>query len=156
MKFIHIIRDGRDVACSLRSHPKWKYVNGKNVPTNKINPFDWCIRRWVTCINLGKKWRQSDNYIEVKYENLVNYPVETMQEIFQFINVQNIPKNDLLSFYKYEKDEDHYQNIEVGREIYQKSIGRWKRDMSKDEIELFKRMAGEQLIEINYADDMNW
>jgi len=156
MKFIHIIRDGRDVACSLRMHPKWKMVNGKIIPAHNISPFDWCIRRWVTCINLGKKWRESDKYIEVKYENLVNSPVETMQDLFQFLHVNMIPKNDLLSYYKYEKDEDHYTNIEVGRAIFKKSIGRWKKDMSEDDKEMFKHMAGKLLIELKYEEDMNW
>ena len=107
-------------------------------------------------INLGKKWRESDKYIKVKYENLVNSPVETMQDLFQFLNVDMIHKDDLLSFYKYEKDEDHYTNIEVGRAIFKKSIGRWKKDMSEDEKEMFKHMAGKLLIELKYEEDMNW
>jgi len=156
MKFIHIIRDGRDTACSLRTHPKRKIVNGKIMPAHNINPFDWCIRRWVTCINLGKKWRESDNYIEVKYEELLRSPVDTMQDLFQFLNVSMIPKEDLLSFYKYEKDEDHYANIEVGRSIYEKSIGRWKKDMNEDEKEMFKHMAGKLLMELKYEENMSW
>ena len=156
MKFIHVIRDGRDVACSLRIHPKWKIVNGKIAPTHHITPFDWCIRRWVICVSHGKKWRKSDNYLEIKYEDLVASTVDTMKKLFRFLRVKMISKEELLSFYKYEKDEDHLQNIEVGKSIYEKSIGRWKKEMSEDEKERFKHMAGKLLIDLKYEEDTNW
>lgn len=156
MKFIHVIRDGRDASCSLRTHPKRKMVKGEIVPNTTKNPFDWCIRRWVSCINQGKKWRKSDRYIEVKYEDLVNNPVSTMEKIFKFLGLKMIAEDKLLNFYKYEKDEKHLQNIEVGKPIYKKTIGRWKKDMTEKEKEMFKHMAGEMLIEFGYEEDFNW
>ena len=85
MKFIHIIRDGRDTACSLRTHPKRKIADGIIIPMDTNNPFDWCIRRWVTSINIGKKWRNNANYTEIKYEDLINKTEETIKKIFDFI-----------------------------------------------------------------------
>lgn len=156
MKFIHIIRDGRDTVCSLRTHPKRKIVDGVIMPTNIINPFRWCIRRWIVCINQGKKWRESKNYREIKYEDLVTNTVDTMRDIFQFVDVKMIPKEDLLDFYKYENAKKHLQNIEVGRSIYEKSIGRWRKDMNINEKKLFKDMAGELLLQYGYEDSLNW
>ena len=156
MKFIHVIRDGRDTSCSLRTHPKRRIINGKIVKNTTINPFNWCIRRWVSCINQGKKWTHSNNYIQVKYEDFVNNPLETMNIIFKFLNLNNISKDLLLDFYKYEKNEKHIQNIEVGEPLYKKTIGRWKKDMNDIEKKMFKRMAGNLLIELNYEIDLNW
>ncbi len=155
-KFIHLIRDGRDVSCSLRTHPKWKIENGMIKQTNLKNSFKWCVRRWVTCLNCGIKWKKSKNYFEIKYEDLVNNTINVMSELFEFLNVKKIPDNDLLSFYKYEKNEDHVQNIEVGKKIYKNSIGRWKKDMSKDEVVLFKKMAGKLLVDLEYEKNSNW
>jgi len=156
MKFIHILRDGRDASCSLRIHPKRKIVNGEIIPTNIINPFNWCIRKWVISVNKGMKWRNNGNYIEIKYEDLIKEPLETMKKIFNFLDLPMIPKEKLLEFYKFEKDEKHLQNIEVGQPLYNKSIGRWKKDMNNEEKELFKKIAGKLLIELGYEKDNNW
>ena len=155
-KFIHVLRDGRDTACSLRTHPKRKVIDGRIVPNTVKNPFDWCVRRWVTCINIGKKWRNSDNYIEIKYEDLINKTLSTMKRVFSFIGLEMVSEEKLLNFYKFEKDERHLQNIEVGMPIYNKTIDRWRNDMSLKEKDLFKRKAGELLIELGYEKDLDW
>ena len=156
LKFINIIRDGRDVACSLRTHPKWKIVDGKVLPTEHKNSFKWCVRRWVSCINNGFKWKNSKNFYNLKYENLINDTKKEMDKLFEFLNLDAISEKNLLSFYKYEKNEDHFQNIEVGKSIYKKSIGRWKKDLNKNEIEIFKKMAGNLLIKLDYEKSNNW
>lgn len=156
MKFIHLIRDGRDTVSSLRTHPKRKKVNGKIIPVKTNNPFDWCIRRWVVALNLGKKWRKNKNYIEIKYEDIVNKPVVELKKIFNFLKLTMIPKKELLNFYKHQKEDKHLQNIEVGQPIYKKTTGRWKKDMTDEEKILFKEMAGEYLIEYGYEKDQSW
>ena len=44
----------------------------------------------------------------------------------------------------------------MGQPIYKTAIGRWKKDMNTREKELFKKMAGEMLIELEYEKDLNW
>lgn len=154
--FIHIIRDGRDVSCSLRTHPKRMIQNGEIIPLNTQNPFKWCVHRWISSINQGKKWRHSSHYLEIHYEDLVYHPMETMQKIFNFLQLNMIEKKKLLEFYKYEQSTAHLQNIEVGTALYQKSIGRWKKDMTKKEKKQFKKLAGSLLIELGYEKDTDW
>lgn len=156
MKFIHLIRDGRDTACSLRTHPKRKKVDGEIVSIKTNNPFNWCIRRWVVALNLGRKWKNNDNYIEIKYEDIVGKPVDELKKIFKFLRLTMIPRQELLYFYKHQNDDKHLQNIEVGQPIYKKTAGRWKKDMTDDEKILFKKMAGDYLIEYGYEKDYNW
>ncbi len=158
MKFIHVIRDGRDTACSLRTFPKRKIVNGKIVPNIVRSPFDWCIRRWVSCINRGRKGgMKSDRYIEVKYEDLVNNTAITMEKIYEFLGVEMTVTDELLNFYKHEKEDKHLQQtMGVKKPIYEKSIGRWKKDMNESEKEMFKHMAGKMLIDLGYETDLDW
>ena len=156
MKFIHMIRDGRDTACSLRTHPKRKKVDDKIIQLNTNSPFNWCIRRWIVALNLGKKWKNSNNYIEIKYEALVEKPVEELKKIFNFLNLKMIPNKDLLNYYKNQKGDKHIQNIEVGQPIYKKTAGRWKKDMSEEEKIMFKKIAGDYLIKYNYEKNNNW
>ena len=150
------MRDGRDAVCSLRTHPKRKIVDGKVISLDTRNPIAWCVRRWVSSINQGKKWRNLSNYIEVKYEDLVYNTVSSMDAVFDFLNLDAIDEEKILSFYKYEHDLKHPQNIEVGKSLYAKSIGRWKKDLSKKEIRIFKKMAGDLLIQLGYEKNNDW
>jgi hypothetical protein len=156
MRFINVIRDGRDVACSLKTHPKRKIVDGKIVQLNTKNSFKWCIRRWVVSIKQSERWKNHSNYFEVKYENLVNQPEKTMVGVFKFLNLEKIPKEKLDAFYKSQVDEKHLQNIEVGKPIYKKAIGRWEKDMSIKEKKLFKKLTGDLLIQLGYEKFDKW
>lgn len=158
MKFIHVIRDGRDTACSLRTFPKRKIVNNQIVPNIVRNPFEWCIRRWISCVNRGrKKGMMNDGYLEVKYEDLVLNTKTTMEKIFEFIGVEMIVIDNLLSFYKHEKEDKHLQQtIGIKKPIYKESIERWKNDMNENEKEKFKHMGGKLLVDLEYEKDLNW
>jgi len=156
MKFIHIIRDGRDTACSLRTHPKRKLVAGKFVATNVKKPFAYCIRRWVSAINQGVKGRNYNNYIEIKYEDMVKDTVRTMETLYGFLSLEMISEEELLGFYKKEIPEKHPSNIEIGRPLYEGSVGKWKQQIKLREKLLFKKMAGDLLIQLGYEKNLNW
>jgi len=48
------------------------------------------------------------------------------------------------------------QNPEALRPIEQKALRRWERDLSADDRAVFKRIAGDLLIEQGYAADSSW
>lgn len=48
------------------------------------------------------------------------------------------------------------QNPEALRPIETKALWRWQRDMSADDREIFKQIAGDLLIEQGYATDYDW
>jgi len=156
MKFIHVIRDGRDVVCSIRKFPSKIIVDGKIIPIDTKNPFPMCVKKWVTYVKAGIKSRGSDRYIELRYEDLVNSTVEMAKNLFQFLDLDMPDEKHLLNFYKHEVDEMHIHSIEVGKPIFKSSIGRWKKDMSDHEKKYFKKIAGKLLIELGYEKDCNW
>ena len=156
MKFIHVIRDGRDTVCSLRTHPKRRMKHGKIVSNPIRNPYKWCVRQWVSCVLQGRQWQHHPQYLEITYEDLVNNTIPTMETVFRFLNLPMIDKQQLLGFYQREKAEKHLQNIEVGQPIYQKTIGRWQKDLTKKEQQIFKNMAGDLLIQLGYVVDNFW
>jgi hypothetical protein len=80
---IHMIRDGRDVALSL--HKKgW------------VQPFPWDKKRgalvaglyWEWLLDKGREYQRKvgRDYLEVRYEQLVSHPVETLAQISRFID----------------------------------------------------------------------
>lgn len=151
-KFIHMIRDGRDVVCSLRTHPKWRIEGGVRVPTNILNPWETCIARWVEDTRAGLSWRGDRRYMEVRYEELVSNPTETINDVLDFIGEDwcdevtevdgdaNVPLT--------------HQEIAAG--INSRAQGRWQRDLPEAGRVLFKQAASELLMELGYADEHSW
>lgn len=67
---IHVIRDGRDVVCSLMKR-------GFNL--------HGAASRWLYDTMCGLSVRGAPNYHEVRYEDLVNDPDQTLANIYKFI-----------------------------------------------------------------------
>lgn len=76
---IHVIRDGRDVAASLQRRGFNLFAAGT---------------RWLFDTMAGLAGRQSPNYLEVFYEDLVKNPVEVLKKIFDHLGVD--PEEDVL------------------------------------------------------------
>jgi len=154
-KFIHMIRDGRDVSCSLKHHPKNKLVNGKIVPLNTNKPLDQCIERWVNDVKLGLKWRTDPRYFEIKYEDLIIASEKSLRKLFVFLNEPYA--KSLLRYYESDLDRMSFvTSPEATRPVSTRSFGRWKNEFSDYDKILFKQLAGELLIELVYEVDSEW
>jgi sulfotransferase family protein len=128
-KCIHIIRDGRDVAVS-NLHQKW----GPN------NIYE-AARRWKELMLEGRKGLARNNvrFIEIRYENLIRAPVDTLRRLFDFLNVEGDPKA-ILSHVK----------------VHDRSIGSWSTAFSVKDRRIFARTAGNLLIDLGYEKDSRW
>tara|TARA_B110000503_G_C7093676_1_gene390548 strand:- start:452 stop:1399 length:948 start_codon:yes stop_codon:yes gene_type:complete len=157
-RFIHIVRDGRDVACSLRHHPKQKIVDGNIVPSEINRPISDCATRWLTDTSSGLVYRNHPRYCEVRYEDLVTNSASTLKKVCGFIN--EVYTDEML-----EPNAGQSDDMDVGRlvnnqnskdKISAKSVGRWSQDMSSEEKRDFNDVAGELLIAMGYAEDHSW
>lgn len=157
-RFIHMIRDGRDVACSLRTFPRFKMVEGERVELNTRNPLEDCIKRWVHDVSEGMKWRGDSRYHEVRYESIVDASEETAKGVLKFLDE---PWNENVThFYKVQsesrEDTKIVQNPGATQPIYSSAYGRWRREFSEEDKELFKSLAGDLLIELGYESSSEW
>jgi hypothetical protein len=85
-RFVHIIRDGRDVVSSL-SQKRWS--EGKPWAT-----FDQALRAWKQHVRLGRAFGealQPDRYFELRYEDLVTDDVGIAAELFRFLDIEPDP-----------------------------------------------------------------
>jgi hypothetical protein len=157
-RFVHMIRDGRDTVCSLRTHPRHKVVNGELVKLNTWHPIGPCVDRWVNDVRAGLTFRGKPQYIEIRYEHLVSQPRETLMRLFEFLEEPFDEK--VLAYHQVggaSRDATHFpQNPEATGAMYTKAVGRWHRDLTPDELALVKRRAGPLLIELGYATDDRW
>ena len=143
--FIHMIRDGRDVAVSLNKEG-W------------IRPFPWDRRRSLLVAALHWQWKVTrgrqlgrrvlPDYLEVRFEDLVARNRETLAEIGSFIG------HDL--DYDRIKDTaigtltDPNSSFKAGREATYGPIGRWKQLLSSEDIARIESLISSLLEELGY------
>lgn len=152
-KIVHILRDGRDVACSIRTHPRVRYVNGQPVETGIRRPLAPCIRSWLDDTTAGLRWRGAADYYEVKYEDLVAETEWTLRKLCEFLGE---PWEETLLEYHLQKgasrDPRHFiVNVAATQPLGDQAIQRWRRDLTPADLELFYRLAGDRLATLGYS-----
>jgi tetratricopeptide (TPR) repeat protein len=84
-RFIHVVRDGRDVVASLLQREWMDPATGEKV---------WCCQSpeagaeyWVHVVDAIRKQgaRFPDRYLEIRYEDLVAHPVVVMRHVLAFL-----------------------------------------------------------------------
>ena len=157
-RFIHLIRDGRDVALS-------------------VLPMNWgpssvteAAELWVERVTIARQQGALvDHYMEVKYEDLVTDTEPTLRRVADFLE---LPWDAAMLDY-HERAEERLK--EKARDLPRKKsrgdqpaaarmashamarkppdpkrIGRWRTEMSAEDRELYESVAGELLVELGY------
>ena len=157
-RFIHIIRDGRDVALSLRG--TWF------APSQDIVAL---AQYWKSRVESARKaGSRSRRYLEVRYEDLVLHPKVILSQICQFIDLpfeDRMESHHLFAKKRLSELNPHYDrdgSITVSREDRlslhrfatqppdSTRIGRWKHEMHPEEQIAFARTAAPLLEELGY------
>lgn len=155
-RFLHMIRDGRDVVCSLRTHPKYQWEGGERVPTHIVNPWESCVQRWVRDTTCGLRWRGDPRYREVRYEDLVESPERVLREVLGWLGE---PWDDAVLDYasRHRESGSDAPNPGVKRDLYKNAMCRWRQDLPSEAGAAFTRPARDLLVELGYADaDSDW
>jgi len=143
--FIHMIRDGRDVAVSMNKEG-W------------IRPFPWDKRRsllvaalhWTWKVTRGRQLgrRVLPDYLEVRFEDLVTRNRETLVEIGNFIShdldYDRIKHRAIGTLSK------PNSSFESGREAGYSPVGRWKQLLSSEDIARIESLMHPLLQELGY------
>tara|TARA_Y100000996_G_scaffold122243_1_gene91856 strand:- start:145 stop:1080 length:936 start_codon:yes stop_codon:yes gene_type:complete len=141
-KFIHIIRDGRDVASS--------YL--------KMERYDTILEaanRWINSIELAQSFgsKIKENYIEIRYEELVTKPEEVIKDTCDFLDIDYDSK--MLDHTKQVKklgdtDKEHHSNL--SKPISSDSVGKWRNNLSESDQESITKLLHKHLQRLGYAD----
>ncbi len=141
-KFIHMVRDGRDGYCSAKYHKN--VVQGSDVKRY--------AKYWRKCLNSRIKLGDQDNILDVKYEALASDPETTIKGMMSFIGETYHPQQ--LQPGKYSNNAITKIKTPVFAKLSSKindsSIQRYKKELSKKEIEIFNNIAGQQLHYFGY------
>ncbi|MGI9556738.1 MAG: sulfotransferase [Solirubrobacterales bacterium] len=159
VRFIHLIRDGRDVALS-----RARRALRDPAPISKT------AQRWQTRIQKARRQqRKLGFYMEVRYEDLVVDTEPTLREICDFLDLPFEPgmldyhqrAGERLEEMARDLPSDGNRPVRPGEERMKahsetKSppnpdrISRWRTEMSEAEREQFEAVAGPMLVELGY------
>jgi hypothetical protein len=143
--FIHIVRDGRDVALSYVQQ-KWSHP----LPWDRDEQLGIAGLYWEWVVRKGQEQgkRLGADYEEVRFEQLITNPQHTLSQLGQFID------HDL--------DYGRIQNSGIGSVRQPNSsfakesekqfnpVERWRTKMSVTEIADFERLVGNFLLKLGY------
>jgi len=150
IKVILIIRDPRDVYTSLNFGKGRQYGGLKK-------PILYTIRQWRKSIYYALKYRNYDNMLLVRYEDLVKQTVDVAKRITDFLGVSRIDEAILVNGIK-TKDGDRWESNSShiqSNKIYENSIGKYKNYLSKDEKELIEACAYYEMTTMAYDVDIH-
>ena len=158
-RFIHLIRDGRDVAMSRIKRSL------KNPP-----PMARVARNWRRRIRRAQRQgAKLNHYLELRYEDLIGDTEGTLRTICDFIELEFEPA--MLTYYERAEErmsemahdlkpvggkplrpgEERMKAHELTQQPPSKdAIGRWRKRMDSDDLETFERVAGDLLDELGY------
>jgi len=155
-RFVHIIRDGRDSALSLR--PLW-FSPGKDITT--------LANQWRRLIEKARADGRED-YLEIRYERLLTETEAVLREVCTFIDLPFDPV--MLRYYEHASERlkqhrtmhnpagevlvTHEQRVKQDKLLMeppqQERIARWKEEMTSAEQAEFRAAAGDLLKELGY------
>jgi hypothetical protein len=154
---IHVIRDGRDVVCSLLSVDWIDPVENRKLPITESA--EAAASFWRDAVTAGREAARSESvsarYYELRYEDVVSSPEATLRPLFEFLREPWSP--GVLEFHAARRDLAGESSADqVSRGLYTHSVGRWQRDLSDRDRETVKRIAGDLLVELGYEEDLDW
>jgi len=146
-RFVHIIRDGRDVTLSLLEKD-W----GAN------NAIEGALF-WKRRVEAGREAGRSlgpDRYHEVRYENLVDDTETVVRSVCEFIKLPFDPV--MLHFYEGPRPEVERRGPRSGKRKREgrlrlpptKGLRDWRRQMSRADLAAFEILVGDLLRELGY------
>lgn len=147
-KLVHILRDGRDVACSLRHKPFAKLDGAAwDSPAAALR----CGVQWRACVRAGLSHRGDPGYWELRYEDLVRRPEPVLRALLGFLE---LPWSDRL-LVAAETGADADARRAAGP-VAADAIGRWRGELSAAQCAALEPLIGPLLETLGYAEGRGW
>lgn len=141
-QFIHVVRDGRDVAASqIHDHSSWGYQS-----------ISEAARKWASLVIKIHNLVDASLH-ELRYEDLVMRPEATLRNLTSFLDIPWDPS--LLQHHEHRHElarssVSHPSKAAVGQPINDQAVGRHVDQLTLPDIQRFNQLAEEALICFGY------
>lgn len=141
--FVHIIRDGRDVALSYAKQG-WSYP----LPWDKGRQLDVAGLYWEWIVGKGRVCgrKMGNDYCEVHFEDLVQQPREVLRGLSDFVG-QELDYDQIQKIGVGSVSQPN-SSFDLGREF--RPVGRWAEQMTREQLAGFEELVGEFLKQAGY------
>jgi len=129
-QYIHIIRDGRDVALSLQ-HVNFGPKNFMQIAL--------CWKQYVMSAQKFGRTVCQTRFHEIRYEALLQDPVRVMTDLARFVQIEE-GFQDVVTRVKQQIHED----------LLTDNVSKWKKGLTQPQIQMFEKGAGELLESLGY------
>ncbi len=150
-KFVHIIRDGRDVYLSIMNWKKADSTAGRFVTWTE-DPVLTTALWWERKVRLGRQGGHPlgpELYYEMRYENLVTHPENECAKLCDFLGLPY--DNAMLRFHEGRTRTDPGLSAKKAWLPITPGLRDWRSQMSAEDIERFEAVAGDLLNELGYS-----
>src|SRR5262245_30877214 len=149
-RFVHVIRDGRDVALSVRNWKEPVKVLRRSA-TWEEDPVTTLALLWEWHVRLGREAGRALGpglYYEIRYEALVARPAEECARLCAFLGV---PYDDaMLRFHEGRGQDDPGLDAKDAWRPITPGLREWRAQMPVEDVERFEATAGGLLDELGY------
>lgn len=137
LRFLNIVRDGRDVVTSTHPSDEENYW---------VSP-----ERWVEDVSAGKRLECHDQVLTVRYEDLTSDYISTMRTVMNFVG-ESFPEVKFVDYPKTSSLQTSQAWSGSAQNVHTRSVRRWKQP---DHVEVVNRLldmpqAQELLRHYNY------
>ena len=158
-KIVHIVRDGRDAACSLMpgiGGDDWLHAKppGWAVLQERRPGLERCARYWRNVVGITLADLDGQPHKRIRYEDLVRRPVDTMQGVLTYLGLpwcrevnaacQRVQNKTAGSYHAHGQD-TWYRNDHSQR------IGRWRENMTAAEVTQIEPIVWPLLTRLGYG-----
>ena len=139
-RFIHIVRDGRDCYCSSLVHP---YIPQRS----SVERF---AAYWKKCLFTVKNLMSHPQVFTLTYENFTGNPNKYLEKLMQFLDLEAESTQLNSSVTSRDNRSQSQQFKRLKEPISNNTAGRWKKELSAEEVLKFENIAGEELAHYGY------
>lgn len=149
-RFVHLIRDGRDVALSLMN---WQSVHTKKpgtFPTWKDDPVSTAALWWELNVRRGREAGEALGpglYRELRYESLVAHPAQECAALCEFLG---LAYDEAMLNYHEAFRAAAGQEVVRDRQPITSGLRNWRAQMPDNDVERFEAAVGILLDELGY------
>jgi hypothetical protein len=137
VRFVHLIRDGRDVVHSSMKLNWWSAARGSH--------------SWKVFIEDVREQASHfpEDYLELRYEEFVSDHAGTLKRVLDFLEIEGDPREMVTA-------QERHAPGSASREEAERRVGQWRSGMSAEDKAIFKSIANDLLVSLGYAEDADW
>ena len=162
-KFLHIVRDARDTVASLMFRnrgdrwghleiPGWRDLLARYPADNHIR----CAHQWRVAVSTARSDAEGlapERYSEVRYEDLLKDPHETMRQVLEFLELPPHPaveaflskiQDATAGSYHARRQVRHYV------EDHSRRVGRYLENLTSRQVKEIEEICGDLMRELGY------